>query len=149
VARLSPKFPKLNAIIIGEGPEQNNLQQRVNEEGLKSNVTLLGALPRDQVLDHLSKSKILLHPSTFESFGFVFAEALQLGVKIVSREVGIAKNGKNWYIFYNEEEMVTMTEDLLDFPTFSESTNNYEIQNTILAYETVYHELIDIKEIYD
>jgi glycosyltransferase involved in cell wall biosynthesis len=145
VAGLLPRFPNLKAILIGDGPEQNNLQKRINDEGLKSNISLLGSLPREEVLFHLSKSKLLLHPSTFESFGFVFAEALQLGVKIVSYEVGIAKNGRHWSIFNNVEEMVKMTADLLSSPAISESTNNYQIQDTISAYEAVYQKLIAIK----
>ena len=146
MARLLPKFPKLNAIVIGDGPEQNNLQQRINKEGLKSNVTLLGALPRDQVLYHLSKSKVLLHPSTFESFGFVFAEAHQLGVKIVSKKVGIAESGDNWSVFNNEEEMIKMTGDLLSYSSISKSINKYLIQDTISAYRAFYQKLIDEKE---
>jgi glycosyltransferase involved in cell wall biosynthesis len=83
-----------------------------------------------------------LHPSTFESFGFVFAEALQLGVKIVSKQVGIGKTGENWSVFNTEQEMVKMTADLLSSPAISESSNNYQIQDTISAYEAVYQNLI-------
>jgi glycosyltransferase involved in cell wall biosynthesis len=145
VELLVEKFPNLKAVLIGDGPEKAKLQQLLLKKKIGDHITLVGAVPRDQVLLYLSRSKVLFHPSTYESFGLVFAEALQLGVKIVSKKVGIAESGDNWYIFNNEEEMMRMTEDLLRSPSISKSINKYLIQDTISAYEAVYQKLIGIK----
>lgn len=83
-------IPDIRCLLIGEGPERRRLENRIAEAGLDEHITLTGALPREKVLELLAQSKVLVHPSSYESFGFVLLEALQQGTFVVSSPVGIA-----------------------------------------------------------
>lgn len=88
VARVVRNRPDARAVIVGEGPSSSDIQSRVDQAGLARRIRLRGALPRDEVLRLMRRSKILLHPSEYESQGYVFLEALASGMHVVSRGVG-------------------------------------------------------------
>ena len=74
--------------------------------GLESNLTLAGNFKRHGVFDYMMRSKILLHTSSFESFGMVFNEALYYGLNIVSKPVEIAEATNRWQICNSEGEFI-------------------------------------------
>jgi glycosyltransferase involved in cell wall biosynthesis len=90
VALLVRHYPRLQAILIGAGPELAALERQLRERGLQENVQLKGALPREVVLRHMTQAKILLHTADFEGFGYVLTEAAHLGCKVISTPVGCA-----------------------------------------------------------
>lgn len=79
--RLNP--PPLLAV-IGEGPDRQALQQRIDEEGLP--VLLLGE--RDDAHRLLAGADIVLIPSRWEARSVLAQEALHQGVPLVATEVG-------------------------------------------------------------
>jgi glycosyltransferase involved in cell wall biosynthesis len=80
---------KLN--VIGDGPKYGEVWELVRKLGLEGNVILHGALPRTKALKILAKSTILTHPSLYESFGMVIAEAYAMGKPVVTHKAGYAK----------------------------------------------------------
>ena len=90
VAGLRASRPNLSCRIAGDGPLRAALEARARDLGLGATVKFEGRISRERVFDLMRRSKVLLHTSTFESFGLVFAEALACGARIVSRPVGIA-----------------------------------------------------------
>jgi glycosyltransferase involved in cell wall biosynthesis len=87
ISTLIVEFPELNAKIIGAGSQYQYLKQLTREK-LQNNIQLLGELPRRQVFDYMTQSKILLHTSSYEGQGYVFMEALYCGMTVVSFDVG-------------------------------------------------------------
>jgi glycosyltransferase involved in cell wall biosynthesis len=69
--------------IVGEGPEREALQRRAADIGIAKQVTFLGAVGRDQVLDLLCRADLMIFPAEGEGFGLVAAEALMRGVPVV------------------------------------------------------------------
>lgn len=90
LARAALDRPQIQAVLIGDGPQRQYLQQLAEQLGLGQRVHFAGALTRQTVLSAMSRSKILLHTATFESFGFVYPEAAAQGCALVSTPVGIA-----------------------------------------------------------
>ena len=89
VAReLIKRLPDLTVQIVGDGPERPRLEKQIAAAGLQRHVILRGRLPRGDVLRIMQQSKVLLHPSEYESQGYVFLEALASGMYLVCREVG-------------------------------------------------------------
>ena len=117
----------------------------IHDFGLEDHITLMGILPREEVLRHMNQSHILLHPSLYESFGFVFSEALYSGMSIVSFPVGAAQRGKKWKVAKNEEEMYQQLVDLLqekpdyqraDVPDLTDVAHTYvEQYQTLITKE--------------
>ena len=83
--------------IIGDGKEINNLKR------ISSKPQFLGWLEHERVLDIMRKSDIFALPSTNETFGMVYLEAMASGcITICSKNdgaAGIIKNGINGYFW--------------------------------------------------
>ena len=125
---LKKKHSNLKVCIIGEGKLQNTLELKVKNLGLDNTITFLGKLSRTEVLQTMAQSNILLHTSLFESFGFVFLEALYSGMQIASYNVGLAKPSLLWKVCNNKNELTKACEELLLFP-------NNEKKRTLLGSE--------------
>ncbi len=130
----------IQVLLIGGGVQHEMLQHEIIKSGLRDNIMIMGQLPRQEVLKWMGKSKILLHTSVYESQGYVFFEAMQLGLKIVSFNIGSAKASDNWFVTSNKNEM---KEALLRF--LSASTE-IKIEQPPLISETVqeYYKLLSI-----
>ena len=141
VARVRVARPTLSCRIAGEGPLRPALEAKAKALGLEHTIRFEVQLPREQVFDLMRRSKVLLHTSTFESFGLVFAEALACGMRIVSRPVGIAEPGSTWAVCDDTNEMAAAIESALvaDTPTTQLS---YPIANTVSAYHDLYSRLL-------
>jgi len=84
-AEVVVRLPRARLVVIGDGPEHRQLQQRVVQLGLGSVVQLLGALPDDQeVRRWYRRATLFCLPSLQEGFGIVFLEAMASGLPVVS-----------------------------------------------------------------
>ncbi len=141
VALLRAANPTLSCRIAGDGPLRAALEAKASALGLQRTVRFEGRLPREHVFDLMRRSKVLLHTSTFESFGLVFAEALACGMRIVSRPVGIAEPGDRWTTCDDPGQMAAsvakhlMTEDFT--PLLA-----HPIETTVSAYHRLYSLLL-------
>ena len=138
VREIYPIFPKLQCEIIGDGPERAPLQHKIQRYGLNDCIRLRGALPREEVLQTMAKSKILLHPSTYESFGYVFSEALYSGMYGVSLSVGNAKENERWAISTEVEGMKEKVIHLLSAPLSFDRQAVYTSSECANAYHLLY-----------
>lgn len=67
-------FKDFKLIVIGDGKEFHNLKNIKAQ-----NVTFLGRLPHEKVLEYMQKSDIFILPSINETFGMVYLEAMASG----------------------------------------------------------------------
>lgn len=81
---LKNHLPDIKAVICGKGPEMQKLKDRAGSYQLEKNITFKGELTHPEVLEHMQRSKILLHPSKYEGFSTVLLEALYAGAHVVS-----------------------------------------------------------------
>lgn len=88
VGQVISSRPGLRAIIAGDGPERLQLRERIAGAGLDRVIRLVGAVDRIEVQHLMRRSRVLLHPSEYESQGYVFLEALASGMRVVARPVG-------------------------------------------------------------
>lgn len=87
-SRLREYLEKFTIAIAGEGPLESRLQRRVSGMGLANHVKFVGALPHQKFLDLVGQADALLHTAHRETFGVVIAEALSLGVPVVTTPCG-------------------------------------------------------------
>jgi glycosyltransferase involved in cell wall biosynthesis len=81
---LKQYIPDIKAVICGKGPGLKNLKNLVITNQLKNNIIFKGELSHPEVLEYMQRSKILLHPSSYEGFSTVLIEALYAGAHVVS-----------------------------------------------------------------
>lgn len=106
--------PALRCVFVGGGTRLSRAKQMVNELGLEANISFTGTLDRSSTLALLSQSKVLLHTSSYESFGTIFIEAMTCKTTIVSRAIGIAEKSDWWKIYDNPKQAISALTELLD-----------------------------------
>lgn len=135
VQELKRREIRFKARILGDGPERKSLENFIASEGLSDCVELAGLVSREEVIRQMKQSRILLHTSSYESFGYVFLEALSVGAYVVSFEVGASKDipSDNWATVASKDEMVQKLIELLDqerplipeIPTMRQTAEKY------------------------
>lgn len=138
VAELKKSQPDLRAVLLGDGPDTEVLKAQATELGLGGNVAFEGLLPRPQVLEFMGRSKVLLHPSEYESFGFVFAEAQALGCNIVSRDTGWNEASTNWMLADSVSTFAAATEQLLTLSGPQPNASEQRFSKLLASYRDVY-----------
>lgn len=93
----------VECLIIGDGPEKENLQQLAVNLGLKQRVNLLGYLSEEEKkFQYLAAADIFVLSSLHEGFGIVLQEAMQVGLPIIATDNGgqvdLIRNGKNGFL---------------------------------------------------
>jgi glycosyltransferase involved in cell wall biosynthesis len=83
-AVVCPRFPEVELVIYGEGPERATLEARIGKLGLEHRIRLPGHDP--DIRSRLREACTLCHPAHFEGFGLSVAEALSQGVPVVAFE---------------------------------------------------------------
>lgn len=88
-------------VIIGDGPERENIKRVIREKGMEDIVILTGMIPPDEVCKYYMASDAFVFSSQSETQGMVVLEAMAGGCPVVAiRSSGIddvVKDGFNGY----------------------------------------------------
>jgi len=138
IEKIAATNPDIKCILTGTGPEELNLKQLVKGKGLEKNINFTGVLNRSEIFKLMQRSKIFIHPSKFEGFGFVFAEALANGMNIVSFNVGYAQPHPKWFIAEYEQDFINIAITLLASKLDSNPVNLFPLAKTVSRYASLY-----------
>jgi len=81
-ARLRPRFPEWSAVILGAGPEQQNLARLSEELRIADSVRFPGSDP--DVESWMARASLVVQPSRFEGFPNAVLEAMGMGAAVIS-----------------------------------------------------------------
>ena len=137
--RLKEKGYSFELKLIGNGPMEAELKQRVLEDGLSACVRFLGVMSTDAVREQMESAGIYLFTSDFhEGWGAVLNEAMNSGCAVVSSHaIGsvpfLIKHGENGLIYHNgnTDELYGQIKSLLDHP-------EQQRQLGVNAYQTIH-----------
>ncbi|MBW4692794.1 MAG: glycosyltransferase [Lyngbya sp. HA4199-MV5] len=95
------QFTPARLVILGWGPERQNLEVLIKQMGLEADVALLGHV--DNPYAYMKRSSVFVLSSAWEGFGNVLVEAMALKIPIVSTDcksgpAEILANGKYGYL---------------------------------------------------
>lgn len=95
VDRLVKAFASSNSInqntqlvVVGKGPELDNLKKLAKELAVTNSVRFLGDVGRDSIIGVISECDVLVVSSLYETFGIVLIEALALGKPVIATKCG-------------------------------------------------------------
>ena len=113
-------------ILLGDGPEEALLKQKITELGIGDVVKLLPGRPWFRVAEVLALSNVLVLPSTSETWGLVVNEAMVCGLPvIVSNRCGcvpdLVHDGQNGFVFDPSRSEGRIPAGAVDSPGQSES----------------------------
>lgn len=92
-SRLITRMHDARLVIIGDGPLMNRCRQKVKELGLENHITFVGyVFDGDVKYDIFSRSKIVLHPSLYDSGGMAAAEAMAFGIPCIGFDLPAYKS---------------------------------------------------------
>lgn len=104
------KQPDTYFVIIGDGPEANNIKHYVKKLNLQNNVILTGSVSWDVVQDYYALGDIFVCASTSETQGLTYIEALTCGKPLLVRWddclEGVLDSGINGIGYNNVDEFV-------------------------------------------
>lgn len=83
IAKLIHNGYAIHYVIVGDGPEDKQLQRLANELGIAQAVTFEGYKRHDEVWSYFQNCDIFVLPSWDEAFGVVYIEALSLGKPVI------------------------------------------------------------------
>lgn len=113
---------RVNAAMLGSGDLELLCKEKIEHDGLKDAVHLLGF--QSNPYSYISSSKILCMPSRWEGYGLVLLEANILGVPVVSSPTAGAKavlGADSPELCESDEDFLKKIMSLLDEPIIYES----------------------------
>lgn len=81
-------LPDAEYWLVGDGPEMDNLKHLARAGGIADKVKFWGRLPREETLERLGESHVLVHPSLHDSGGWVCIEAMASGRPVICLNLG-------------------------------------------------------------
>jgi glycosyltransferase involved in cell wall biosynthesis len=130
VSVIKKKLPTVRSVLIGDGPERGKIEALIREQGLTDNLMITGELPHKEVLYHMQRAKLFLHPSSYEGFGVVCLEALYAGARVISFCKPMKNEIAHWHNVKSKEEMVEKALMILRGEKFdAESVLPYSIED--------------------
>lgn len=137
VVSVAQSLPTLRFVVVGNGPLRSSL-----ERSAPTNVDFRGQLRRKDVLQLMQRSSVLLHPSEYESQGYVFLEALASGMHVVCRDTGFAGDSDNVHRCGSVEDMQSMVDQLLRRQLGHKPVPVPTVTDTVRAYSRLYESAI-------
>ena len=110
---LIPFFKHYKVALVGAGPTWKKISKKAHP--YKDNVYMPKQLFGKELVDVISKSSLMVHPSLSEGIPRVFIEAMSCEVPVIalSKTIrGIVENGENGYLV-DEEDLISFTRTIL------------------------------------
>lgn len=114
VAAIKQQCKNIKAVQVGEGAGKAKLEKLILGYSLGNNISLAGEIENDKVLGMMQRTKILLHPSSYEGFSGVCQEALANGAHVISFCKAMNQNIPQWHIVKSKEEMIETALSILE-----------------------------------
>lgn len=86
--QLISEFPDIRLLIIGSGPQKDELQEYIDEQYLGNHITLVGALDHETLLRYLRASDVFALNTFYEGFSHQLLECMALDLPVVTTDVG-------------------------------------------------------------
>lgn len=92
------RHPEQHLVILGEGPERENLERLAKELGIADRILMPGFIRNPHSI--LSRGTLFLLPSRFEGFPNALVEAMSIGLPVISADCpsgpsSLVEHGKN------------------------------------------------------
>ena len=127
-SKLSSEIQAQNDFYIaGSGTVEETLKAKAREMGVEDKVHFVGKVPNEKMQAFDSKCRMLLMASTYEGMPTAIAEAMTVGLPVVSTDVGdiscVIKNDKNGFLvpaeFRDEDYIKAICDILEDYDRFA------------------------------
>ena len=106
---LTKKTPNCKLLIVGDGPERENLQALSKELGIERTVVFAGEKPYADIGKYYQMGDVFVGASLTETQGLTFAEAMAAKIPVVAKYDknldGIIEDKVDGRLFYKDEDL--------------------------------------------
>jgi len=88
ISKLSETRPNIKLIIIGDGPELDNLKLEIKNLKLEKEISFLGQIPQKDLPIYFRIADVFVRASRSEGLGNSFLEAMAAGIPVIGTPVG-------------------------------------------------------------
>ena len=81
-----PHHPEVKLLVVGDGPDKNNLQSLTNILGIEEKVLFAGAKPWHEIGMYYQLGDVFVSASQSETQGLTYIEALAAGLPLIAKE---------------------------------------------------------------
>lgn len=103
---------QVRLVLLGHGQTYRKCQVLANSLGIAANVHMPGLCDRASVLKHYASASCAVIATNCETFGYCIVEPYCLGVPVLSRPVGVAReiirHGETGWLFNSQNELVDL-----------------------------------------
>jgi len=114
---LIEKMPNCKLLLVGDGPECENLEILCKELGIEKSVIFAGERPWAEIGMYYQMGDVFVGASLTETQGLTFAEAMAAQILVVAKYDknldGIIEDNVNGRIFYKDEDLDGILFDIL------------------------------------
>ena len=137
-------------IVVGDGPDRENLEKQAIELGVSSRVIFTGNVPHEQVSSFYNMSNLYLSASISETQGLTFIEAIAAKTLVLCRYdenlEDVIEEGKTGFFFNDNDSFVKKLSYIL---SLSEEEQNQVIEtayqnNKKYSIDTFYERMIEV-----
>lgn len=134
---------QIEFLLVGDGPEKENIQRKIKANSLESSVRLMPYT--EDILNIYYKSHLFVFASRYESFGNVVAEAILTGLPVLCYKIpALTELITDNFFFFEDENPKLLAEKILYIK------NNYKMINDRLKDVHKYlNDYIDNEKIID
>ncbi len=144
---LLEKNPGFKLVIVGEGPEKENLKSQISNLKLEDKVVMTGKLTREEICVYYRRAMMFILNSGYENWSHVLVEAMNFGVPVIaSREGGnpeTVRDGVDGLIVgYNDKQGIKNA--IFRILDDAEFRNNLAINAKRRVEEYTFDDMVDL-----
>ncbi len=88
IARLAPKYPQLQLVVVGQPKKQSPVLSLIQELGIQARIQFTGTISHAEYVRQYARAWAAVVPSLYEGFGLPAGEAMACGVPVISTTGG-------------------------------------------------------------
>lgn len=120
-------------LIVGSGPEEENLKKKVDDLNLNAKVIFTGKLAQMELWEYIAASDLFVLNTAYEGLPHILVEALYLGCPLAVSNVGgnpeVVKDGVNGllYEYNNKEQIMASVQKFLNRDFYNKIKANLQV----------------------
>ena len=135
LAKTIKKEDNIYFLVIGDGPELDNLKEQAKKLKIENRVRFTGKVEHNELPKYYAIAKLYLTSSLTEMNSISMLEAMAMGLPVLQRVDEINKDqikeGKNGYLFNNENEMYKVISKLSKLNDEEYKKVRFDVEETV------------------
>ena len=149
--QIKQKIGNVNFLVLGDGPEMDNLKHLANEFNVADSVHFLGRIRHDEIINYFKAADLFVLNTNYEGLSHTLLEAIKAAVPIITTNIGgnpeVIENHRNGLLigYYNIEELKNAAIKILSDEQFADNlVNNAKLTLKKFNWENTINETVKL-----